>query len=199
MFNLENAEYRLENLLTASQNLRSDYQKKRQEMDEARTLGKYRPYTHNQQRLDYITFIENLTKFVIENRYNYRLTLFSSRSYDQVLTPLLTKIILGAYLLELINITKTYSAETSVLTDTALGAIILNFFKIEKLSDIANEIQADCLTSLQSYLTKIPVREKIFLHPLKNCDDFIAEISSFLKTIVPYPVEPSILDGYLKF
>ncbi len=199
MFNLENARYTLSALLAYSKSLKSDYQAKRQIMDIARIGGSWRPYTHAKQRLDSIKFIEDLTQFVMENRYNYRSTIFTDRTYTQVVEPLLIRIILGAYMLELINITQSYSSETSVKNDSALGFIILNFFEIEKLSDIPKEIQSDCLASLRSYLTKIPEKEVNPSHPTKNRDNITAEISSALKMIVPHPGEPSILERYFRF
>lgn len=63
-------------------------------------------------------------------------------------------------MLELITITSTYSNEATVKTNSALGKIILDLFKIDKLSDIPPHEMQECLSNLNRFLevtnTKLP-------------------------------------------
>jgi hypothetical protein len=158
MFFIGNKKYELSVLNAYSKALIDTYQVKRKQMDEARTFGFFLPYTHNQSRLDNIKFLETVASFVIQNKFIYSSwdESFRSKRYDREVAPFLRKVVLGIYLFELKNITDTYYSEAWVKTSSALGSILLDFFEIDKLSDIPKEVQAGLLLSLQKYIQSCP-------------------------------------------
>ncbi|STX28830.1 Uncharacterised protein [Legionella beliardensis] len=176
-------------LLNTSKKLVSSYQVTRDQFDSQRIFASIRPKTHNPERLNDAACIEKLATYIMDNKFNYQnLDLrFNKADYAKVIAPFLKEALSGALLLELIKITNTYSKEEDA-KNSALAKIILDVFKINKLSDVPTEQLNKCLTN---FLYFIEVYEQaaanknlnIPLHQTKSNEDLKQEISSELRKL----------------
>jgi len=185
MFFIGDKRYELSTLNDHADGLLKNYQNKRKQLDESRFFAFFLPYTHNQSRLDNIQFIVNASTYLIKNKFNYSSwdESFRHKRYDRDVAPFIRKAILGLYLLELMTITESYSSEISVKTNSALGAIILDFFDIDKLSDIKTTTQKDFLCALLQYLRVAPSERALSFHPSLKPEQIIEKISSQIQIL----------------
>lgn len=141
--------------LTASaQKIHTTYKSERSDMDAQRFFSSYRASTINQERLNATACIQKIATYISTNKFNWDTIdqTFKQKDYAKITAPFLKKAISGALVLELITITATYSNEATVKTNSALGKIILDLFKIDKLSDIPPQEMQECLSNLNHFL-----------------------------------------------
>lgn len=199
MFFIGNKSYELSTLNQFATRLLENYQIKRKQFDDSRFFAFFLPYTHNQSRLDNIKFIVDASTYLIKNKFNYISwdESFRHKRYDRDVAPFIRKAILGLYLLELINITKSYSSETSIKSCSALGAIILDFFEIEKLSDLPSATQKDFLCALLQYLRVAPADRGLSFHPTLKLEEIKEQVSVYIKEFSAAEPEQAISQASL--
>lgn len=141
-------------VIDSAQKLSTAYKKERLNMDEQRFFGSYRSSTNNPERLNAASCIQRIATYISVNKFNWETIdpTFPQTDYAKTTAPFLKKAISGALILELITITATYSNEATVKTNSALGKIILDLFKIDKLSDIPADEMQECLSNLHHFL-----------------------------------------------
>lgn len=174
-------------LSRAASSLNEAYQRERQEKDSHRFLSSLRSNTHNPKRLEDINFVEAVEMSVTSKKIDYD-TLdpeFQYKDYDKFIAPFLKKVMAGALLLDLTAITKEYSSEESVKSNSALGKIILDVFGIDKLSDAPEDERVACFKALKRYLEVIisHTAEPIKWHANKTNDQLIADIEHEIRIL----------------
>ena len=151
---------KFQNLSKAAKKLETNYKTQREAFDKGRFFASFRPATNNLDRFNDTNFIKSLEHFVENLKTDSTLgnsdSFFKGKDYERVIAPYLKEVISGAFLLVLIKITHTYSREESVKTNSALGQIILDLFKIDKLSDVPSDQLKNCLSNLNRFLDKMP-------------------------------------------
>lgn len=176
-------------LIASAQELSTAYKKERSTMDEQRFFGSVRPGTNNPERLNATSCIQRITTYISANKFNWETIdpTFQQKDYAASTAPFLKKAISGALILELITITATYSNEATVKTNSALGKIILDLFKVDKLSDIPPDEMQECLSNLQHFLEvtnkQVPANK---WHDVLSNDELIQQVNVELdKNTVP--------------
>ena len=185
--------FKLEQLKNAADELMVNYLAKRKAMDQERMLGLYLPFTHNPKRLNDIQFVQKISTYIHENRFRYKYIdpNFATSSYNNDVIPFLKQTIIGAFLFELLKITTIYTDET-VKDYSALGAVILEFFQIDKLSDIPKHELTTSLLSLQQFMMSTQVASPtIHWHDTISNQPLIEKIDGLIKSIVPFPLPPT--------
>ncbi len=165
----------MKQLLAASKLLVESYEVKRTEFDNQRMFASFRPATINEERVNDANFIKNLAEHIYQTKNSYsELDVdFKDSDYSKEIAPFLKSVITGAMLLELMSITQTYSFEFSVKNRSALSNLILDIFKIDKLSDVPKDRLETCLNDLAKYLQVV---SDIEFHPSKSREALLNEI-----------------------
>ncbi|MDI9818913.1 MULTISPECIES: hypothetical protein [unclassified Legionella] len=179
-------------LLKTADKLNPRYEELRKAKDEKRWFASFRPATKNPQRFEQIEFVKTVAADVKVNKASYGSInqQFANKNYEADVAPHLRQVVAGAFLMDLIIITRSYGGNEEAVKDgSVLGKIILDLFGIDKLSEVpAGELKA-CLKALDGYLYKMDdlvnedKKQPIQWHPKKTNIALRAEIAKEIEKI----------------
>lgn len=182
----------LDNLIQFCKKLTESYPEAREKLTATYSyVGQLFRGAFNQERIDTTAFAKTIAISVSQRKEKYHELDKFFPDYDSrnsLLTSMafLKKVIAGALLMELAEITATYSDEKEVKNRSALAKLILDFFGIDKLSDMPVEDRNECLESLKRYMTTVTTKmpETIAWHPSKSIDEIYLDIDKALGVVV---------------
>ncbi|MCC5792841.1 MAG: hypothetical protein JJT82_09590 [Legionellaceae bacterium] len=150
----------LKNLLRAAENCKENYDQLRQQFDTQRFFNPLRPRTYNPEREQDIGFIQKLSATIDGYKFSYGDidTQFEGQNYHTHVAPFLKNVLAGSFFLVLTKISHSYTYESKVKTNSALGHIILELFGVEKPSDIPDDTIQQCLAALSQFMTAMNSR-----------------------------------------
>lgn len=183
---------KLPQLIDAGVNLVANYKVVRTELDQQRFFASYRASTSNPERLEDAQSIQQIAEYIKLHKFSYSQQDESLKYHDyhNDVAPFLKSVISGAFLLELITITQTYTF-SSVKDGSALGKIILDLFQIRQLSDVPPDTLRDCLINLQRFIETLNIATNQKWHPVKSNEDIIKQITDQLSLMPETSVSSS--------
>ncbi len=213
--------YKLMVVISKLSDLEPKYAARRIVLDGQRFLGNWRGQTVNQDRQNDCLFMHALAGWVKENRFEYRdiYKRFNSDlnksgvkvSYDSCVAPFLKEAMLGAMILTLSKISKSYTNSTftgcdeaSVKNYSALAYVLLNEFNLGTVSEIDPMARCSYLRAFSRLVTSIddghktdPSLALIQWHPSYSNDVLLQQLNNEIGAIETVVVASPSEEGRL--